>query len=376
MIDPTKMLLGAQDDDYVLLGGHDGGLVGRGVRARIDLPGGLGTPNIGERVGNELAALGSDAIAIGALSFNPYLAGSLVVPDEVWFAADGVGPSASDDEPALGPDAFTLTPSLSHADWCDLVADATDAIDAGLFAKVVLARAVNVTANRPIVVADVVRRLHDLYPSCTTYSIDGFVGASPELLIRRRGTAIASYPLAGTTARVGDPDADAAAADALLASAKDRNEHRLTVDGVADALRPYCTSVDVPDSPGVVALRNVTHLGTPINATLRDDAPVSVLDLVAALHPTAAVGGQPSAAALSWLAAHERLDRGRYAGPVGWVDGRGDGEWWVGIRSAEIDDTSAILRAGCGIVTGSDPVSELVESQLKLQALLAALVRP
>ena len=128
--------------------------------------------------------------------------------------------------------------------------------------------------------------------------------------------------------------------------------------------------------PSVVALRNVTHLGTKITGTLNENAPTSVLDLVAALHPTAAVGGQPSAAALTWLAKHERLDRGRYAGPVGWVDGRGNGEWWVGIRCAEIDDNRAILRAGCGIVTGSDGASELVESQLKLQALLAALVRP
>jgi menaquinone-specific isochorismate synthase len=294
----------------------------------------------------------------------------------VWFATDGVGPPTSDDEPRLAPDAFTLTPSLSHADWCDLVSDATDAIDAGAFEKVVLARAVNVTANRPIVVTDVVRRLHDLYPSCATYSVDGFVGASPELLVSRRGNAITSYPLAGTTARVGDPDADAEAARALLASEKDRNEHRLTVDGVADALRPFCSSLDVPDEPGVVALRNVTHLGTRITGELRTDAPASVLDLVGALHPTAAVGGQPSTAAVAWLAQHERLDRGRYAGPVGWVNASGDGEWWVGIRSAEIDDTSAVLRAGCGIVAGSDPVSELVESQLKLQALLAALVRP
>ncbi len=375
-MDYTKLLAGLRDDDYVLLGGRDGGLIGRGIRARIDLPGGINTSEIGDRVGEALAALDGDAIAIGALPFNRHVTASLVVPEEVWLAADGVGPTPSDDDPALGPDAFSLTPSLSHADWCDLVGDAGTAIDDGTFEKVVLARAVNVTANRPIVVADVVRRLHDLYPSCATYSIDGFVGASPELLISRRGADVVSYPLAGTTARVGDPDADAEAAAALLASDKDRNEHRLTVDGVADALRAFCASLEVPDGPGVVALRNVTHLGTRISGRLADNAPSSVLDLVSALHPTAAVGGQPSAAALSWLAAHEGLERGRYAGPVGWVDGRGDGEWWVGIRCAEIDDTRAVLRAGCGIVAGSDPTAELVESQLKLQALLAALVRP
>ena len=374
-MDLTKLLAGLRDDDVVVLGGRDGGFVARGERARIDLPAGASDGSLGERVGNELAAIGDDAIAIGALPFNRVLAASLVVPEEIWFARDGVGPSPEDD-PALSPDAFTLTPSLSHADWCDLIEDAVTAVDAGQFEKVVVARAVEVMANRPIVVADVVRRLHDLYPSCTTYSVDGFVGASPELLIGRFGDQIVSHPLAGTTARVGDPDADNAAAAALLESAKDRSEHRLTVDGVADVLRPWCASLAVPAGPSVVALRNVTHLGTKITGTLSPSAPASVLDLVAALHPTAAVGGVPSAAALSWLAKHERLDRGRYAGPVGWVDTRGNGEWWVGIRCAEIDDNRAVLRAGCGIVAGSDGPSELVESQLKLQALLAALVRP
>lgn len=374
-MDVTKLLGGVRDDDLVMLGGRTGGFVARGERSRIDLPAGLHEPGLGERVGNELASLGDDAVAVGALPFNSHIASSLVVPNEIWFAADGVGPSPSDGDMPLWPDGFTLTPSLSHPDWCDLVEDATTAIDNGEFAKVVLARAVEVSANRPIVVADVVRRLHDLYPSCTTFSVEGFVGASPELLVSRHGTAVVSYPLAGTTARVGDPDADAAAAEALLASDKDRAEHRLTVDDVASSLRPWCAEVVVPDGPGVVALRNVTHLGTRITGTLASDT-TSVLDLVAALHPTAAVGGQPTKEALAWLAKHERLDRGRYAGPVGWVNAAGDGEWWVGIRCAEIDDNRAVLRAGCGIVSGSEPTSELIESQLKLQALLAALVRP
>ncbi len=374
-MDLTKLLAGLRDDDFVVLGGHTGGFVARGERARIDLPAGVSPGDLGERVGNELSALGDAAIALGALPFNRVVGASLVVPEEVWFAADGVGPEPADGEAPLSPDAFNLTPSLSHADWCDLVADATDAIERNEFQKVVLARAVEVMANRPIVVADVLRRLHDLYPSCTTFSIDGFVGASPELLVSKRGSDVVSYPLAGTTARVGDPDADAAAAAALLASEKDRAEHRLTVDGVAEVLRPWCSSLDVPDGPGVVALRNVTHLGTKISGTLAQDT-TSVLDLVAALHPTAAVGGAPNDVALKWLANHERLDRGRYAGPVGWIDAAGNGEWWVGIRCAEIDDNRAVLRAGCGIVAGSDPASELMESQLKLQALLAALVRP
>src|SRR5205085_5965869 len=194
VVDAGKLLGGLRDDDFVLLGGRDGGFVARGVRARIDIPTGLGGAGVADLVRDELAVLGPDAIAIGALPFNPLLATSLVVPEEIWFARDGVGP-AGDGDVALGPDAFTLTPSLSHSDWCDLVSDATDAIDAGEFEKVVLARAVEVAANRPIVIADVVRRLQNLYPSCTTYSIDGFVGASPELLISKHGTDVVSYPL-------------------------------------------------------------------------------------------------------------------------------------------------------------------------------------
>ncbi len=373
----TKLLGGLRGDDTVVLGGRGGGFVARGVRGRIDLPTGLRETGVAERVGTELSGFGDGAIAVGALPFNADVAASLFVPNEIWFARDGVGPPAADDDEAtLGPDAFTLTPLLSHADWCELVDDAVEAIDAGAFEKVVLARAVEVAANRPIVIPDVVRRLQGLYPSCMTFSVEGFVGASPELLISRHGIEVLSHPLAGTTARVGDPDADAAAAAALLASEKDRAEHRLTVDGVAAALAPWCAALDVPDGPSVVALRNVTHLATTITGTLGADAPGSVLDLVAALHPTAAVGGQPSAAALAWLATHERLERGRYAGPVGWVDTHGNGEWWVGIRCAEIEDKRAVLRAGCGVVAGSDGQAELAESQLKLQALLAALVRP
>ena len=265
-----------------------GAFVGRGERARIDLPKGLSDPDASARVRHVLDGLGEDAVAVGAFPFDRDEPTSLVVPGEVIRRA-----APTRRTPAVGPDGFTLTSSIPHEEWMQLVADAVDAIGAGSFTKVVLARAVEVTTNRTIVVADVVRRLHDLYPSCATFSVDGFVGASPELLVRRSGGRIVSHPIAGTVAHVGDPVADAESAAALLASTKERSEHRLTVESVADALRPFCSSLDVPSHPDVMALRNVLHLGTRIDGTLQGRGPElpSVIDLVAALHPTAAVGG-------------------------------------------------------------------------------------
>ena len=377
----TRELLALAADDDVVMIGPNGGFVGRGERARIDLPKGLADPDLAARVTDGLDGLGPDAVAVGAFPFDREAPTSLVVLRDVIRLGDRRAPATAVPVTAdaeAGPDGFTLSPSIPHREWERLVTDAVAAIEDGLFRKVVLARAVEVTANRPIVVADVVRRLHELYPSCLTFSVDGFVGASPELLVRRSGARVAANPVAGTVARVGDAAADAEAAAGLLGSAKDRAEHQLTVDSVALALRPFCASLDVPASPEVFSLRNVSHLGTRIDGTLRSrgtELP-SVLELVAALHPTAAVGGAPTEPALAWLGAHERLHRGRYAGPVGWVDAAGDGEWCIGIRSAEIDGATAVLRAGCGIVAGSDPAAELVESQLKFQALLAALVRP
>ena len=346
-------------------------------------------------VDDEVGVPGSGPVAVGALPFYPEAVGSLIVPSTVvgrtddgrcWVTTIGVDATA---EPWLGealapqdPDGFDLTSPVPHEEWMALVTRAVEEIDAGRFAKVVLAREVRVTANRPIHVPTVLRRLRSLYPACTTISapVPGgqFVAASPELLVSRLGDRVRSHPLAGTIPRSGDPEADKTLADGLLASSKDRAEHAWVVRDVEAALSPWCTALDVPAVPSIVSLRNVSHLGTRIEGRLAgppDEAP-SALDLVARLHPTAAVGGTPRDAALDWLRQHERLDRGPYAGPVGWVDGRGDGEWVVGIRSAVIGDGAARLFAGVGVVEGSDPAAELAETQFKLQALLAAVVRP
>jgi len=377
------------------------GFAGRGVAARIAVPGGI-TAAAGavERAlgaiesDDPVGAPGSGPLAVGALPFDRGAPLELLVPSLVvgrtasgrcWLTTIGADHDARavlaslEPEGSRDPDGFTLSSPLPHAEWMSLVESAVRAIQAGRFDKVVVAREVLATANRALHVPTVLRRLRSLYPACTVVGapVAGgqFVAASPEVLVSRAGSSVVSHPLAGTIPRSGDPHADQALADGLLASPKDRAEHDWVVRDVVDGLQPWCSSLDVPETPSIVSLRNVSHLGTLVTGTLVVDAP-SALGLAAVLHPTAAVGGTPREAALAWLAAHERLERGPYAAPVGWVDARGDGEWVVGIRSAVIDGPRARMFAGVGVVEGSDPAAELAETQFKLQALLAAVVRP
>jgi menaquinone-specific isochorismate synthase len=274
------------------------------------------------------------------------------------------------------PDRFSLESVRPHADWCAEVARAVAAIQRGRFDKVVLAREVLVVANRSFVPADILGRLQSLYPSCMIFAMEGFVGASPELLVSRLGRQVTSHPLAGTVARSGEVSADNRLVAAMLASDKERHEHRLVVDAVAAALAPLCTWLDVPDVPSIVPLRNVSHLGTRLSGELGGREPATSLELVARLHPTPAVAGTPTEEAVAYLQQVEGFDRGTYAGAVGWMDATGDGEWAVGIRSAQLKANQARLVAGVGVVADSDPPAELAETQLKLQALLAAVVRP
>ena len=245
----------------------------------------------------------------------------------------------------------------------------------GRLAKVVLAREVTVEADRPLRVEDVVRRLRLSHPSCMVFAVEGFVGASPELLVERRGQLVRSRPLAGTAPRSGSGAGDEGLAPLLLASAKERVEHHLVVEAVAAGLAPFCERLERPEVPTVVPIGSLAHLGTLVEGWLNPPWP-SALELVGALHPTPAVAGTPTGAALEHIAAVEGADRGRYAGPVGWVDSNGDGCWAVGIRSAEINGRRARLMAGAGVVAASDPEAELAETELKLQPLLSALVRP
>lgn len=391
---PDDVDLLAFAGDTGLLFERDGcGLAGRGAALRLDVATAIESL-AAIRTHDEVGRPGSGPVAIGALPFDPAGAGAVVVPAEiVGRAPDGTAwhttvrlegadpaPGAWPLRPGAGarprpPDDFRLTASRPHDEWLDVIAAAVAAIASGRMHKVVLAREVTVEANRRIHPVDVLGRLRALYPSCMLFSVDGFVGASPELLVGRAGDAVRAQPMAGTIPRSGEPAVDARLAAALLASDKDRGEHALVVDEVAAVLAPHCTSLDVPTTPSIVPLRNVSHLGTLLTGRLAAGAP-SALGLAMALHPTPAVAGTPTADALAYIAAVEGLDRGRFAGPVGWVDARGDGEWAVGVRSAELDGTRARLFAGVGVVADSVPEAELAETQLKLQALLAAVVRP
>jgi menaquinone-specific isochorismate synthase len=218
-------------------------------------------------------------------------------------------------------------------------------------------------------------RLRLSHPSCMVFSVAGFVGASPELLVQRIGDHVRSQPLAGTAARPGPGGGDDALGPRMLASAKERQEHRLVVDAVTAALAPYCDELTAPPVPSLVPFGTLAHLGSLITGNLRSPHPTA-LDLVGAIHPSPAVGGTPTGDALRYIADVEQLDRGRYAGPVGWVDANGDGCFAIGIRSAQIEGRRARLMAGVGVVAESDPGSELAETDLKLQPMLAAIVRP
>jgi menaquinone-specific isochorismate synthase len=213
--------------------------------------------------------------------------------------------------------------------------------------------------------------LSSTYPSCWTFAVDGLVGATPELLVRRTGDIVTSRVLAGTVRRQGDEQSDASLAQSLLDSGKDLAEHEYAVHSVARALAAHCTDLDVPDRPHVLPLANVQHLATDITGRLADEA--SVLVLAATLHPTAAVCGTPTERALTVINEVEGMDRDRYAGPVGWLDASGDGEFGIALRCAHISEQSVRAFAGCGIVAASDPDEELAESVAKLVPIRDAL---
>ena len=355
--------------------------------------------------------LGSGPVALGALPFDDTFAGHLVVPrvtlgttrdlDGVtrrW--ATAIGPAdvalpsthelfdaviwqyGSTSQPDVPHDAevVELTTAMTASGYAAMVGDAVAVMarpDATL-RKVVLSRPVEVRLRGRLGLSAVLRRLREGEPNCTIFSMPvprgSFVGASPELLVERRGDRFRSRPLAGTTDRVHGADSTLPAA--LLDSTKDAEEHRLVVDAIHDALAPLSDELHVPENPELVHLHNITHLGTTIEGTLRsgDDGGLpSVLQLVALLHPTPAVGGVPREAALDLIGRLEDGSRGHYAGPVGWIDGTGDGRFVVGIRAMTVTGDSVALTAGVGIVSGSRPEVELRETGLKFSAVFDAL---
>jgi salicylate biosynthesis isochorismate synthase/menaquinone-specific isochorismate synthase len=255
------------------------------------------------------------------------------------------------------------------------VARAVERIRAGAFSKIVLAREVAVHAPAPHDVAAIHGILREAFPACFVFAVSrgdaSFIAASPELLMRRDGLRVSTLGLAGSTRRSADPAVDDHLGEQLLRSDKDREEHAIVVRRIERSLRPHALWVTAAPEPVVVQMANIQHLATPIRAQLGE--PVSALELAGALHPTPAVGGEPLAVAGPLIPALEGLDRGWYAGPVGWADASEDGEFCVALRSALVEGSVARCFAGVGVVAESDPAAELAETETKLQALLPVL---
>ena len=276
--------------------------------------------------------------------------------------------------PTAPPEVAFADGAQSAAQWELAVAAAVERIAAGQLDKVVLARDLLVRSPAPIDPRWVLERLAERYPTTWVFTVGGLLGATPEMLVRRDKGLVTSRVLAGTIRRTGDDAKDLALAASLARSSKDLEEHEYAVRSVADALAPHCSSMNVPETPSVLHLANVMHLATDVTGHVSD--PVSSLALAASLHPSAAVCGTPTPVAAEVIADLEHMDRGRYAGPVGWTDASGDGEWGIALRCGRYDDADAAslrLFAGCGIVAGSDPAAEVAESDSKLVPMRDAL---
>lgn len=383
--------------------GDDEGLVGWGRAVTIRPGDGPGRFDAAMTALRETAACsviddavnlpGSGLVALSSFTFDDDADGSvMIVPRRLVGRRDGttwlttIDPLDDTSVPVPGPlEASSLEQTAqvprdrpryagatrSDVAWLEAVAAAIDQVRSGTVAKVVLARDLAVWSRTPFEATDLARRLQRHFPSCHTFVVDGLIGATPELLIARDQQRVTSRVLAGTTGRDTDAARDDALGAALLASDKDRHEHQLAVASVLDVLADQCDTLSYDNEPWLLKLENVQHLATWVEGSLRSER--TSLQLAAALHPTAAVGGTPREPALALLRQLEGIDRGRYAAPVGWTDPSGDGEWGIALRCAQLAGTTARLFAGVGIVDGSLPEAELAETRLKLLAMQAVL---
>ena len=415
--DPGDLLERIPQPDVVAWVHHGAGLAGWGEAVRVTLPAGDDRFTAGEKwlrsvfdaaeVDDRVRARGSGPVAFGSFTFDASSDGSVMIVPRTVLGRDGRGRAwlttvlARGDEtlippepPAPGGKPFPPDPlgpptggtsspwgnlrwrdgSLPGPRWEQAVAEAVAAIRAGGLRKVVLARDVFATADEPIDARVLLRRLALRYPDCFTFSCDGMIGATPELLVRRAGNQVSALVLGGTLPRGADPAQDKALGEELLASAKNNEEHAYAVDSIREALGPLCQTLDVEARPSLLKFPNLQHLGTQVRGVLVDGtAPRSALALAAAVHPPAAVCGTPAGTALELIRDLEHMDRERYAGPVGWVDANGNGEWGIALRCGQLSGRTARLFAGCGIVAGSEPAAELAETQVKLQPMRGAL---
>ena len=385
--DPGPLLAVLPDHAPLAWLRHGDGLVGWGVASRLDT-GGPERFAAAEQwwtevcsravVRDTVGAPGSGLVAFGSFAFADEPGQSvLLVPqvvvgrrrDACWVTTIGTGalPGFSAVRPAQVPSPprqLTFADgALDGAAWASVVGEAVARISASALEKVVLARDVVAQARASIDVRWPLARLAQVYPSCWTFHVDGLFGATPELLVRKERGLVTSRVLAGTIRRTGDDRRDLTLAASLARSSKDLEEHEYAVRSVASGLAQHCTSMNVPETPFVLHLPNVMHLATDVTGVI--EGATTSLGLAAALHPTAAVGGTPTDLAVTAIAELEGMDRGRYAGPVGWMDAAADGEWGIALRCGLLEGSRVRLFAGCGIVADSDPVAELAEAQAK-----------
>lgn len=339
----------------------------------------------GAEVTDDVGVPGSGPVAFASFTFNGGKHSSIMVVPRVivgrshgksWLTLVGDTPRPELGQPTMPAAPVrvreTVVPQAGEQ-WRARVAAAVERVQSGGLDKVVLAREVGLNADEPIDERLLLGRLAQAYPDCWTFAVAGLVGATPELLIRRDGAHVTSRVLAGTVKRDADSSTDGQLAQALMSSDKDLVEHLYAVESVAAVLARHCTDLRVPGAPKLLQLANVQHLATDVSGMLADDS--SAIALAASLHPTAAVCGTPTERAFAVIAELEGIDRGRYAGPVGWVDSRGDGEFGIALRCGQLSDDrrEITLHAGCGIVAGSTPDGEWAESEAKLAAMRQAL---
>ena len=401
--DRENLLAGLPVPDVVAWVRHGAGLAGWGEAARVVLPSGEDRFTAGEKwlravfdavdVDDQVQVRGTGPVAFGAFTFDASSDGSALIVPRTLLGRDGHGlawlttvtgsVSGGDDDgfvPERAPGQVRWHDGcLPAPQWEQAVARGVAAIKAEALGddassplrKIVLARDLYATDAHPIDARVLLSRLAARYPDCYTFACDGLVGATPELLIRRDGREVSSLVLAGTAPRGGTPAEDEALGAELLADAKNNEEHVYAVTSMRETLGPLCESLDVAAFPALLKLPNLQHLGTYVGGILAEDK--SALALAAAVHPTAAVCGTPTGAAMELIRELERMDRERYAGPVGWVDADGNGEWGIALRCAQLDGRTARLFAGCGIVAGSEPSAELAEAQVKFRPMRTAL---
>ena len=324
--------------------------------------------------GTGMVAFGSIAFAAGSSSESVLIVPKVLIGSRdgrMWLTAvDGASwPTSS---AYRENEALNLKPGQqSREGFEESVQKAIDAIALGSAKKVVLARDLVAEVGADFDLRPALAKLAAKYPSCWVYSVDGTFGASPELLVRVAHGQVSARVLAGTAGRGTDPAVDQAIAAALAGSSKNLAEHTFAVDSLVQALEPFCEHVDADSEPFSLALPNVWHLASDVHGVLKQES--SVLDLADALHPTAAVAGTPRLEAQQLIEELEPFDRGRYAGPVGWIGADGDGEWAIALRGGQLTDTEIRAFAGCGIVAESEPSAELAETDLKFQPIIGAL---